>query len=183
MKIIETQRLILDKWNVRRDAKALFKYAQNPNVGPNAGWAPHESLKESKLRIKKLFIPGNIRRITIKGEGVAIGSIGFEEDKRRVDVRSLELGYSLSEKYWGQGIMTEAGLAVIKYTFENTDVEVMSITTAPKNERSKNVIEKLGFKYEGCLRHSYRIYDGRVRDTLVYSMMRQEWEEWEKERR
>lgn len=98
-------------------------------------------------------------------------------------MRSLELGYSLSEKYWGQGIMTEAGLAVIKYTFENTDVEVISITTAPKNERSKKVIEKLGFKYEGCLRHSYRIYDGRVRDTLVYSMMRQEWEEWEKERR
>ena len=75
MKIIETQRLILDKWNVRRDAKALFEYAQNPNVGPNAGWAPHESIKESKLRIKKLFIPGNIRRITIKGEGVAISSI------------------------------------------------------------------------------------------------------------
>lgn len=144
---------------------------------------PMKVSRNQNSESKKLFIPGNIRRITIKGEGVAIGSIGFEEDKRRVDVRSLELGYSLSEKYWGQGIMTEAGLAVIKYTFENTDVEVISITTAPKNERSKKVIEKLGFKYEGCLRHSYRIYDGRVRDTLVYSMMRQEWEEWEKERR
>lgn len=181
MDAIETKRLFLDKWNVRKDAKALFAYATDPQVGPNAGWASHVTLKDSKIRIKKLFIPNNTWKITLRDEGVAIGSIGFEKDPRRIDVRGLELGYSLARKYWGKGIMTEAAFAVVDYAFKNTDVEIISITTSPHNERSKRVIEKLGFIYEGCLRYSYRIYDGSVRDTMVYSMTGEEWENVKKQ--
>lgn len=195
---IETKRMILDKWS-KKDARDLFAYASTPNVGPLAGWKPHESIAESKLRIKKLFIPNGIWKITLKDgilqsdlggaagtkidnkkeykTGVAIGSIGFEFDPRRPEINARELGYSLAEEYWGLGLMTEAGRAVIDYGFSAMGLYVISIETAPDNLRSQRVIEKLGFKYEGCLRDSYLTIEDKVRDTLVYSILRSEWEE------
>jgi len=232
MKRLETERLILDKWT-KKDARDLFAYASTPNVGPLAGWKPHETIGESKMRIKKIFIPNGIWKITLKdgmllsdlggapgadhynsdrsrdagegsgrdsgeesgrepgegsgrdaGEGsgtkfktgVAIGSIGFEPDNRRPEIKARELGYSLAEDYWGLGLMTEAGRAVIDYGFSAMDLQVISIETAPDNERSQRVIEKLGFKFEGCLRDSYLTIDDKVRDTFVYSILRSEWQ-------
>lgn len=175
MDILETERLILDKWS-RKDAHDLFAYASTPNVGPLAGWEPHKSISESRQRIKRIFIPNNTWKITMKGEGTAIGSIGFEPDPKRPEILTKELGYSLAEPYWGMGIMTEAGQAVIKYGFEVMDLRIISIETAPDNLRSQRVIEKLGFKFEGNLRESYQTFDGIVRDTYVYSILRREWE-------
>ena len=47
MKPIETERLLLRPWRLE-DAADMYAYAKNPNVGPNAGWKPHESVEESK---------------------------------------------------------------------------------------------------------------------------------------
>ena len=47
MKALETERLILRPWRLE-DAADMYAYAKNPNVGPNAGWKPHESVEESK---------------------------------------------------------------------------------------------------------------------------------------
>ena len=43
---LETDRLILRSW-YDGDAEELYKYAQNPQVGPVAGWPPHQSVEES----------------------------------------------------------------------------------------------------------------------------------------
>ena len=51
--ILETKRLILRRWE-ESDAEDLYKYASNPNVGPIAGWPPHQSLDESKDVIKNV---------------------------------------------------------------------------------------------------------------------------------
>jgi putative acetyltransferase len=179
MEKLETERLILDKWR-KKDARELFAYASSPNVGPLAGWKPHKSVKDSKMRIKKLFIPNGTWKITLREgmdcrPGVAIGSIGFEPDPKRPEIKARELGYSLAEEYWGMGLMTEAGRAVIDYGFTVMELDVISIETAPDNTRSQRVIEKLGFKYEGTLRDSYLTIDDEVRDTCVYSILRSEW--------
>jgi Acetyltransferases, including N-acetylases of ribosomal proteins len=173
---LETARLKLERWNVRRDAADLFAYAKNPNVGPNAGWAPHKTIRESRKRIRSIFIPNDTWKIVDKQTGRAIGSIGFSPDARRPRVRAAELGYSMSEEYWGLGLMTEAAQEVLRYAFQTLRYELVTITTNPANKRSQRVIEKLGFTYEGTLRYSYMIYDGSVRDTMCFSMFRSEWE-------
>ena len=43
---METERLILRKWK-ETDAESLFEYAKDPDVGPIAGWPPHNSVEES----------------------------------------------------------------------------------------------------------------------------------------
>ena len=178
MRRIETERLILDKWTTsEEDIKGLYEYAKNPDVGPNAGWKPHDSEAESREIIEELFIPHDVWAIREKASGKVIGSIGLEPDKRRENVNSREMGYSLAKESWGKGYMTEAARAVIDYAFEELDLVVLAICTGPENKRSQRVIEKCGFKFEGIQRKGYHIYNGTDRDNLVYSMLREEWEE------
>lgn len=177
MKEIFTERLHLTPWtDSKEDAEGLYLYAKDPDVGPRAGWKPHESVEESMEIIRELFIPHNVWAIREKDTEKIIGSIGLENDRRREDVNSKELGYSLAKESWGKGYMTEAAMAVMDYGFREFNLTVMAICTSPENKRSQRVIEKCGFKYEGCQRRGYHIYDDTDRDNLVYSILREEWE-------
>lgn len=171
---LETERLILRMWT-KKDAPQLYEYAKNPNVGPHAGWKPHESVHESRMIISQLFLTNMCWAIVDKETGKVIGSIGLEEDKFRPDVKSKELGYSLSEDYWKRGIMTEAAKRVIEHAFEDLKLDILMIRTGDANLRSQRVIEKCGFAYEGTLRRTYRIYDGSIREVRCYSMLKEEY--------
>ena len=151
---LETKRLILRTWK-KSDAKDLYSYAKNPAVGPRAGWKPHESEAESRKIIGEVFLQNTVWAMVWKESGAVIGSVGFQEDKFRPGVHSMEMGYSLSEEFWGRGI---------------------SITTGEENTASRRVIEKCGFSYEGTLRKAYKVYDGSIRDIRCYSMFRDEYE-------
>ncbi len=171
---IETDRLCLRMWK-RKDAEDFFEYAQNPNVGPAAGWKPHESLAESRLVISNIYMKNMAWAIVDKAADKVIGSIGLDEDKFRPGLNSKELGYSLSEAYWGKGLMTEAARAVIIYAFDTLWLDTLMIKTGEDNARSRRVIEKCGFVYEGTLRRIYRTYDGKVTAIRCYSMLREEY--------
>ena len=175
MKEIQTERLILSLWK-ESDAEALYEYASNPDVGPHAGWKPHSDVLESLKIIKSVFIPNNVWAITIKQNGKVIGSVGLEPDKKRVGIKSHELGFALSKEFWGRGVMTEAAKAVIHFGFSAYGLDLVSVCTAPSNKRSQSVIQKCGFIYEGTLRDAYKVYDGSLRDTKCYSILKEEWE-------
>ena len=162
------------------DAADLYEYAKNPDVGPHAGWKPHESVEESREIIEGLFLPSGawgVHEIDNDGlPGAMIGTIALEEDRFRPDAKSKEIGYSLAKDAWGKGYMTEAAAEVIRYAFENLGMEILTICTSPVNKRSQRVAEKNGFIYEGRIRKAYRIYTGELRDSLVFSLTKEEWE-------
>jgi putative acetyltransferase len=181
MKTIETERLILRNWNVD-DVDDLYEYAKNPNVGPHGGWKPHESKTESLEIMHSLFMDKyDCWAIVYKDDNKVIGSIGYETDTKRPDANCRELGYAMSEDYWGRGIMTEAAKAAIRFGFEELELDMVSIYRNPLNIRSGRVIEKCGFVYEGTLRQAYKIYDGTIRDVACYSMTREEFQALQKE--
>ena len=176
--IIETERMILTPYTPEdEDAEGLYEYAKNPDVGPHAGWKPHESVAESKMIIEEMFMPAGAWAIRLKDSGRLIGTIGLEPDKYRPESNSREVGYSLAKDYWGKGLMTEAVHAVLDYGFYEKNLDQIAICTGPENKRSQRVIEKTGFTYEGTIRRAYKIYTGECRDSLCYSMLREEWEE------
>lgn len=177
MENIFTERLCLTPWrDCEEDAEALYSYAKDPEVGPNAGWKPHGSAEESRQIIRELFMKSSTWAIREKETNKIIGSISLEKDRRREDVNSMEMGYSLAREYWGNGYMTEAAKAVMDYGFNKYGLVIMSICTSPANKRSQRIIEKCGFKYEGLQRRGYHIYDGSDRDNLTFSILREEWE-------
>lgn len=162
------------------DAADLYEYAKNPDVGPHAGWKPHESVEESREIIEGLFLPSGAWGIHEIGSvglpGPMIGTIALEVDRFRPDAKSKEIGYSLAKDAWGKGYMTEASAEVIRYAFENLEMEILTICTSPVNKRSQRVAKKNGFTYEGRIRKAYRIYTGELRDSLVFSLTKEEWE-------
>ncbi len=176
MKIkLETSRLTLRRME-REDARELYEYAKNPNVGPHGGWKPHESVEESLEIIEKLFIPSDTFAIIHKASQKLIGAVSLEKDKRRPEMKSREVGYSLAEEFWGQGYMTEAVKEVLRYVFEEKGLDIVAITANPANTRSLRVIEKCGFVYEGLERFSNYSYDGSPRDSKCFSLKKEEWD-------
>ncbi len=174
MKVLETERLLLRPWTLD-DLDDLYEYAKNENVGPNAGWPPHEN-KDISLEILNSFIEGNeVRAIVYKENNKVIGSIGVHKDRKREINNSKMIGYVLSEDYWGKGIMTEGVKAVIKHLFEEENLEVVSCYHYPFNIKSKRVIEKCGFVYEGTIRYSSEIYNGNIYDDVCYSITKNDY--------
>ena len=174
MKTLETDRLIIRSWEIQ-DIDDLFEYAQNPNVGLSAGWKPHEN-KEETMNILLSFISGKeVWAIEHKDHRKVIGSIGIHEDQKRKYDQSKMLGYVLSEAYWGHGLMTEAAKRVIQYAFETTQINVLSVYHYPGNIKSKRVIEKCGFVYEGVLRQASVLFNGQILDDICYSILRSEY--------
>lgn len=176
MKTLKTERLLLTRWRLS-DVFDLYGYASNPNVGRPAGWPAHRSIVDSFLLIVRVLIPQGVYCIRPKGSKRAIGTISLVPDKHRPGVKSMELGYSMSEKYWGQGLMTEAVQEMIRHGFEDKWLDMVCVATGPENERSQRVIEKCGFTYEGTLRKAFRLWDDTLRDQRCYSMTRDEYYE------
>lgn len=180
MDIIETERLRLRPWRME-DLQDFYNYARNPDVGPWAGWKPHESIDESREILSRWVNNTDEKDIKIaledKATGKVIGSIGIEPDGSRPNIEgSRSLGYVLSKDYWGQGLMTEAVSAAVDYAFRVLKLRLLTVTHYTINERSRRVIEKSGFTYEGTLRSGSTIYNGEERDLCCYSM--RAWEYW-----
>lgn len=174
MKPLFTDRLILRPWSVD-DLDDFYEYAKNPNIGPNAGWLPHKS-KEKSLEILESFIKNDeVRAIVFKENNKVIGSIGVHTDKKRLNPNSKMIGYVLSEDYWGMGLMTEAVKEVLRYLFEEENVDIVSCYHSPFNNKSKNVIERSGFSYEGTLRKATKHYNGQVYDDVCYSLIKEDY--------
>lgn len=167
---IETSRLIL-RSITKNDAEDIFEYSKGTNVGPNAGWKPHEAIEETCQIIELIFLDKeNVYGIILKESGKLIGSIGLINDPKREYDRVKMLGYAIGEKYWGKGYMTEASKAVIQHGFSTLNLDIISAYCYPFNEKSKNVLRKLGFQYEGTLSLCEKLYNGQLLDHECYTL-------------
>ena len=163
---LETERLILREFR-ESDAEDLYEYARDPEVGPNAGWKPHESLDESRNVLKYFIEGGKDWAIEDKATHKVIGTIGLYKCKREGYKSDRELGYALSHAYWGRGIMTEAASAIVDYAFTH-GMKTLLVAHFDGNDRSRRVIEKLGFSKVGHTADSYTRYDGKVLSETIY---------------
>lgn len=173
---LETERLILRPFR-KNDLADFYSYASKPEVGPPAGWNPHSSLEESEKILLDFIRQDDIWALEEKGAGKVIGSVGLHKDPRRDTDHTKMLGYAMDSAFWGRGLMPEAVRAAIAYAFDKLGTELLSVYHYPFNHRSKRVIQKSGFTYEGTLRYASQIFDGSVYDMACYSMTKAEYRE------
>ncbi|MDL2213756.1 GNAT family N-acetyltransferase [Bacteroides sp. OttesenSCG-928-D19] len=170
MKTLVTERLIL-RPVTEKDTEAIFEYSQGENVGINAGWKPHESIEETREIMKLVFLDQEfVFAMELKETGQLIGTIGIIPDPKRQNNKTRMLGYAIGENYWGKGYATEAVQAVLRFGFEELKLDLISAYCYPFNERSKNVLRKCGFGYEGCLSLAEERYDGAILDNECYAI-------------
>lgn len=177
---IETRRLIIRPFQFY-DLEDFYRYSQNPDVGPHAGWKPHESKEESRDILEKWlqYDPRKdplILALYHKEDQKVIGSIGLHLDEQRPQQENCRmLGYVLAKEYWYQGLMTEAAKAVIAFSFEVFGLTLLTVKHFSFNQRSKRVIEKAGFTYEGTSKDVIRLFDGSRQDECLYTMTIQDY--------
>lgn len=147
--ILTTDRLLLRRWK-ETDAESLYTYAKDPDVGPIAGWPPHNNVQESLEIIKNVFSGAECYAICEKENGAAIGAIelilnGHTDLTERDD--ECELGYWLGKPFWGRGYMPEAATELIRHAFEDLGMTTVWCGYYDGNSKSKRVQEKVGFVY------------------------------------
>ena len=101
-----------------------------------------------------------------------IGSIGVFR-QGNIHRLTAELGYYISEEYWGNGIMTEAVKQICEYVFRNSDIIRIYAEPFSHNTASCRVLEKAGFQFEGLLRHN-AIKNNKVIDMKMYSLIKEQ---------
>lgn len=148
---LQTERLILRPWQ-ESDAEALYRYAQNPNVGPAAGWPPHTSIENSREIIKTVLSAPNTYAIVTKATEEAIGSIGVMTLRSGVYSANMannecEIGFWIGEPFWGQGLIPEAVNELLRHIFEDLGQTAVWCGYFEGNTKSKRVQEKCGFTY------------------------------------
>ena len=165
---IRLARLLLRPIEEKDDAD-IFEYSQSPAVGSNAGWKPHTSIEETQGIMKTIFLDNEtVWGFVLKKMDKLIGTVGLIDDPKRQNPAAKMLGYAISDQHWGNGYMTEAVWGVIKHGFEQLGLGLISAYCYPENLRSKRVLEKCGFTYEGTLKQAEKLFNDEVKDNACY---------------
>ncbi len=89
--------------------------------------------------------------------------------------RKLELGTLIFKPFWGSPANKEAKYLLLVHAFEGLSAERVEFKVDPLNLRSQGALESLGAVREGILRRNRLLADGRFRDDVIYSLLREEW--------
>jgi RimJ/RimL family protein N-acetyltransferase len=108
------------------------------------------------------------------GQVVGTTSIG---DVVLADERAHVGWTGYGPRWWGSTVNPDCKLLLLTHLFEDCGLGRVKLQTDLINERSQAAIARLGATREGVLRRHKRRADGSFRDTVVYSILRQEWPE------
>lgn len=121
------------------------------------------------------------REAFVRGQAVH-GGIWFQNDL--VGLMALEIkapadqmahiGYWISSRAEGKGVMTRALAAFVDYAFEEWNLHRLEIHCATENVRSCRVAERAGFQKEGILRGARKV-NGEFLDMNLYALVRPDW--------
>jgi RimJ/RimL family protein N-acetyltransferase len=108
--------------------------------------------------------------------GTLVGTSSLGEADLRNE--SIHLGATLyGSRWWGTQVNPESKLLLMRHCFEDCGYGRVRIQTDTLNTRSQAAIAKLGAKREGVLRRHMKREDGSFRDSVVYSVLKNEWPE------
>ncbi len=153
-----------------------FIEANSDHLGVYLGWG--ESIKT--LEDAERFIKRGIARyaedalpwVGIWLEGQMVGGLLFFPLDRMVN--STEIGYWLGANVTGRGLMSKAIKAMLEFVFEELKINRLVLHTDVRNQASRAVAKRLGFKLEGIERQSWLLH-GEYTDNALYAMLAEEW--------
>lgn len=152
------------------DLESLYKHACNENITKFMTDGFPNTMDKCKNFLEFATNNDTVLYFAIEINGLAVGGIGVSpgSDIKR---RNAELGYWLSEDYWGKGIMTKAIKEIIQTAFNRFDIDRIYAAPFESNTASHRILEKTGFKLEA--RFEKTIYkNGIYLDELIYAIRR-----------
>lgn len=103
-----------------------------------------------------------------------VGSTRFYDIQRQF--KTTQLGYTwYSEATWGTGLNEHCKFLLLNFAFETIGFERVEFRADNRNKRSIAAMQKIGCTIEGILRNHLPTSDGTRRDSIVLSMLKEEW--------
>ncbi len=143
---LETERLILRKFT-ENDIDALYLILKDKEVNTFLPWFPLNSMEEAHNFFIKEYAANYAKAqayayaICLKEDNYPIGYIKVSMDD------SYDFGYGLRREFWHQGVVTEAGKAVIAQV-QKDGIPYITATHDINNPRSGGVMKQVGMKYQ-----------------------------------
>jgi len=175
---LETERLILRRFTID-DAEAMFRnWANDDEVTKYLTWPTHTDVSVSQTVINSWLElyqkPDHYSwTIVLKEIDEPIGSIAAVE--QRDDIKMVHIGYCIGRKWWHQGITSEALTELIRFFFEEVDVNRIESRHDPRNPNSGKVMMKCGLQYEGTMRQSDINNQGGFCDAAYYALLAEDY--------
>lgn len=176
---INSKRLTIRKFTLK-DAETMFNnWASDNEVVRFLSWPVHQNVEVTKMVLNS-WIKGYAENeynwslaISLKDSGEVVGSISTYNYTPKA-AGSIEIGYCLSRKCWGNGYMPEAVNALTEFLMKEQNINRVEIRCDSENIPSAKVAEKCGYTYEGTLRQAGSNNTNKICDTKVYSKLRSE---------
>ena len=154
------------------DEDSLVRHANNRHIWNNVrDFFPHPYTPRdanSWVRANKSYQKPTNLAIEINGQ--AVGNIGFtvKDDIYRYNA---EIGYWLSEEYWGRGIMKQALPLMTGYIFQNFEVNRIFACVLEGNTASMRVLQSAGYLREAIQRKA-AIKNNMYLDEHIFAILR-----------
>ncbi|EQC43706.1 acetyltransferase, GNAT family [Bacteriovorax sp. Seq25_V] len=175
--------MILTLPSVGSEDQIVEFYKENENF--LAPWDPkkpdgfytQEFWREKNLQAIREFENQKSLRLNIflKSSNELIGMANFTGFERG-PFQCCRLGYKLGQKFEGQGLMTEALEESIRYIFDELNFHRIEANYIPSNERSGNVLKRLGFTEHGVA-ENYLLIAGKWQDHVLTSKTNASWKD------
>jgi N-acetyltransferase len=145
-------------------------YAFFPTINEMSKYL-QDLLKEKEQQPTKTILPFII---THKRSNKIVGTTRF----LNIDYENyrVEIGHTwIAKSFRRTAVNTESKLLMLQHAFENLNCIAVEIRTDLLNIVSRKAIERLGAKQDGILRNHKIMRNGRIRDTVCYSIIQSEW--------
>jgi RimJ/RimL family protein N-acetyltransferase len=166
---------------IRREHAGVFWEIAKSDVDEIFRWIPYsmKTRQDFERVIDKAFEEQQRGESVVfatfeRSSGSAIGSTRFMNIDRIN--RRVEIGSTWIAPAWQRtGINTEAKYLMLRHAFEVWNCMRVELKTDALNQKSRNAILRIGAKEEGTLRRHVITWTGRVRDTVYFSILDDEW--------
>jgi len=166
---------------IRREHAELFWAVAKNDLGDIFRWIPYamKTREEFQTLIDKAFAEQGRGESVVfatveRTSGQTIGSTRFMNIDRAN--RRVEIGSTWIAPAWQRtAVNTEAKYLMLRHAFEVWGCMRVELKTDALNQKSRNAILRIGAKEEGTLRRHLVTWTGRVRDTVYFSILGDEW--------
>lgn len=168
---------------LRREHADLFWEAAKNDLDDIFRWIPYamRTAEDFRRLLDKAFTEQDRGESVVfatveRSSGRVIGSTRFMNIDRTN--RRVEIGSTWIAPPWQRtAVNTEAKYLMLQHAFEVWGCIRVELKTDALNQKSRNAILRIGAKEEGALRRHLVTWTGRVRDTVYFSILDDEWPE------
>ena len=173
---LETARLMLRPFT-SADAPEVKRLAGDRAIASTTLSIPHpyeDGMAEAWIVThRKEYESGKLANfaIVLRSDGALVGAIGL---KIVAEHSNAELGYWIGKPFWNQGYATEAAEAVLRFAFEELDLNRVCASHVKRNPASGRVMKKIGMTHEGC-RRQHVLHWGVFEDLELYGILKSDF--------